>query len=154
ARPVAEIRGYGLGFDPGRGRCGSSAVATITRVMESALRDAGLTPEEIDCVSTSANGSIPGDRHEALALEAVFRRGGPHPAVTAIKSMLGEGLGAAGAMQILALAESLRTGMVPGTLGLEEAETDFLRERTSPHTLDLPLRIGLVSSIGLDGNCC
>jgi 3-oxoacyl-[acyl-carrier-protein] synthase II len=152
--PLAEIKGYGQGFDPSRGHSDASAVAAVMRAMQLALRDADLTPEGIHCVSASANGSIRGDRHEALALEDVFARGGLRPAITAIKSLLGESLGATGAMQTLALVESLRTGLVPGIRGLEDAETEFVRENASSHTRDLALRTGLVNSVALDGNCC
>ena len=154
AIPLVEIKGHGQGFDPTRGHSDTSAVAAVARAMQAALRDAALGPEEIQCVSASANGSILGDRHEALALEGVFASRGSRPAVTAIKSLLGESLGAAGAMQTLALVHSLRTGLVPGIKGLEEAETDFVRENAASHTRELALRAGLVNSVAPDGNCC
>src|SRR5262249_17966104 len=126
AIPLVEIRGYGQSFDPSRGHGDTSAVAAVSRAMQSALRDAALPPEGIQCVSASANGSLRGDRHEALALENVFAPSKRRPAVTAIKSLIGESLGAAGAMQTLALVHSLQTGLLPGIKGLEDAETDFV----------------------------
>jgi 3-oxoacyl-(acyl-carrier-protein) synthase len=154
AIPLAEIKGYGQSFDPSRGNVGPSAVAAIARAMQVALRDAAIAPEGIQCVSASANGSIQGDRHEALALEDVFTPYQPRPAVTAIKSQLGESLGAAGAMQILALVHSLRTGLLPGIKGLEDAETDFVQENAASYTRELSLRSGLVNAVSPDGNCC
>jgi 3-oxoacyl-[acyl-carrier-protein] synthase II len=105
-------------------------------------------------VSASANGSTRADRHEELALENIFASHKPYPAVTAVKSLLGESLGAAGAMQTLALVQSLRTGILPGIKGLEDAETDFIRDNAASSTRERPLITGLVNSVSLDGNCC
>jgi 3-oxoacyl-[acyl-carrier-protein] synthase II len=154
ATPLAEIKGYGQSFDPSRGHCSTSAVAAISRAMQDALRDAVLAPEGIQCVSASANGSLRGDRHEALALESVFAPSKLRPAVTAIKSLLGESLGAAGAMHTLALVHSLQTSLLPGIKGLEDAETGFVRQNAASYTRELTLRTGLVNSVALDGNCC
>jgi 3-oxoacyl-(acyl-carrier-protein) synthase len=57
-------------------------------------------------------------------------------------------------LQALAAVESLRDGTLPGVCGLEEVETDFLRGKAVPHSRRLPLRTVLVSSVGLDGDCC
>jgi 3-oxoacyl-(acyl-carrier-protein) synthase len=154
AVPRAEVRGHGVAFDASLGHSAAGAAAAVARAMEAALRDAGLSPDDVDAVSASANGSVAGDRAEALALQAVFDRRGPRPAVTAVKAALGEALGAAGALQALAMTEALRDGTLPGVCGLEEAEGDFLKGKVVPHARRLPLRTALVSSVGLDGDCC
>jgi 3-oxoacyl-(acyl-carrier-protein) synthase len=154
AAPRAEVRGYGVAFDPSLGRSAAGAAAAVARAMEAALHDAGVSADDVDAVSASANGSVVGDRAEALALQAVFGRRGPRPAVTAVKAALGEALGAAGALQVLALTEALRDGTLPGVGGLEEVEADFLRGKVVAHGRRLPLRTALVSSVGVDGDCC
>jgi 3-oxoacyl-[acyl-carrier-protein] synthase II len=74
--------------------------------------------------------------------------------VTAIKSMLGETLGASGAMQSVALLAAMREGLLPGIRRLERFEPDFPLAMASPHNRRLDLRCGLINSVGLDGNCC
>jgi len=158
---LAEIRGHGSGYDPSRGRDGESGRDALVRAVDAALADAGLAPHAIDAVSASANGSVAGDRCEAAGLAAVFGR--PLPPVAAVKSMLGECLGASGALQTLTLIEALDGGVLPGIRGLEHADAALASNGTPDGTPDAtpgdlarsrPLAIdaGLVSAVGLDGN--
>jgi 3-oxoacyl-[acyl-carrier-protein] synthase II len=154
ARVLAEIVGHGSRYDPSRGRDEEKAVGTITRTMRLALRDAGMTPAEIDGVSASANGSIRGDRQEARALKAAFQDSSAPIAVTAIKSMLGEALGGSGAMQAVALVEGMGRGVLPGIPQLEQPEESFLHAKAGPSNRTVDLRTGLINSLGFDGHCC
>jgi 3-oxoacyl-[acyl-carrier-protein] synthase II len=151
---LAEIKGHGFRFDCSRGTRTGQAVAGIQGAMHQALRDAGLTSSDIDGVSASANGSVQGDRHEALALKAVFADRDDDLAVTTVKSLAGEALGASGALQVVALLETMRRGTWPGIPELEQIEENFLRGKVSPTSRDLTLRTGLVNSVGYDGHCC
>jgi 3-oxoacyl-[acyl-carrier-protein] synthase II len=150
----AEVLGHGSAYDCSRGQDEARAVAAATRAGRLALRDAGVTPADVDAVSASANGSVRGDRHEARALAQTFAGRRDDLAVTAVKGRLGEALGAGGALQAVALVESLRTGVLPGVPGLEEPEEPFLAGKTTAAGRDLDPRTGLVSSVGFDGDCC
>jgi 3-oxoacyl-[acyl-carrier-protein] synthase II len=149
-----EIRGHGSGFDCLRGRNSQEAVRTIARTIRLAIQDAGVTAEHIDCLSASANGSVAGDRHEAWAVAAVLNGQARTLPVTAIKSMLGETLGASGGLQAAALLEAMRQGVLPGIPPLQQKEADFPLEMAGPENRELPMRCGLINSVGLDGNCC
>jgi len=157
ARALAEVRGHGGGFDCSRGWDSEHSVAAITRAMRQAMDDARLLPDEIDCLSASANGGVAGDRHEALAIEAVFgQREEPLP-VTAIKSMLGETLGASGGLQAIAMLETMRDGRLPGIRGLEQFDKDFPRHAVSIGSRRGQLRRtrhALLNAVGFDGHCC
>jgi len=74
--------------------------------------------------------------------------------VTAIKSMLGETLGASGPMQAVALLETMRDGVLPGIPQLKETEDRFPLEMAPPESQEVDLISGLINSIGLDGHCC
>ena len=66
--------------------------------------EVGITRDNsLTCLSASANGSVLADRHEAQAVADVFQGAVSHLPVTAVKSMLGETLGASGAMQTVTL---------------------------------------------------
>ncbi|OLE50909.1 MAG: hypothetical protein AUG51_25760 [Acidobacteria bacterium 13_1_20CM_3_53_8] len=152
-RVLAEIKGYGCAYHCSRGR-EESAVEAIAISMRRALDDAEMLPHEIQCLSASANGSRQGDRDEAQALVATFSSNSHRLPVTAIKSMLGETLGASGAMQALDMVETMRDGVLPGTINLGETEDDFpfpwistVRRKIDPHN-------GLINSVGFDGHCC
>jgi 3-oxoacyl-[acyl-carrier-protein] synthase II len=149
-----EVKGHGTAYDISRGTVGVQAVEAIARAMRLALHDAQIRADDIDCLSASANGSVLGDRYEAQAVAAVLDAQAASLPVTAIKSMLGETLGASGAMQTVALLAAMRDGVLPGIRHLEHLEADFPLAMASPHNQRLDLRCGLINSVGLDGNCC
>jgi len=154
ARIFGEIKGRGSSYDCSRGRNGSDAVEAIASAIRQALSDAFLLPHEIDCLSASANGSQVGDRREA---EGVFTglSGQTHRLpVTAIKSMLGETLGASGPMQAVALLETMRDRVLPGIPQLKEIEHGFPLEMARSESRETDVTHGLINSIGLDGHCC
>jgi 3-oxoacyl-[acyl-carrier-protein] synthase II len=153
ATVLGEIRGHGIAHDPDGGLPEHGAAA-IVRAMRVAMADAGLSPEGVDCISASANGSVAADRNEALAIHSVFNGRGSEIPVTAIKSMTGETLGATGALQLIDLVETVRTSVLPPIRGLEQSDPalpalNFCRKRQ-----DIRVRSGLVSSVGIDGNVC
>lgn len=154
ANVLAEIKGHGSCYDLSCGKDGQASVETIARSIRLALNDAQMAPDEIDCLSASANGSVSGDRYEAQAVADAFNGRTSSFPVTAIKSMLGETLGASGAMQTVDLLETMRDGILPGIRGLEQPEEDFPLKMACPLNQQIDLRCGLINSVGLDGNCC
>lgn len=149
ARVLGEVLGSGSAFDA------ASDGAALARAIRLALEDAGVGPEEIGCLSASASGSIEEDRQEARAVaNALGGRAADLP-VTAVKSMLGEALGASGALQAVALLGTLSDGRLPGIRGLESVEEGFPLPGVSQETRSLPgLRLGLVDAVGCGGHVC
>ena len=153
ARISAWLLGHGNAFDPSRGRDPERATAAAARSMRLALADAGVGPGEIGAVSAAGSGSVAGDRCEARALAAVFGERAAKLPVTAVKSMLGEALGASAAFQAVVLIEALGRGVLPGIRGLEEPEEGL--PLSAAHAAARPLEgaaIGLVHAVGLDGH--
>lgn len=149
---LGEIRGHGSAYDPSSdGACGPE---TVERAMSSALGDGGIRPDEVSCISASANGSVFADRNEALAIRAAFNGSGDVVPVTAIKSMVGEALGASGALQTVALLESMQTGVLPGIRGLEQTGPEIPALNLCRRKQDIQPGFGLVNSVGFDGNAC
>lgn len=155
ASVLGEVLGHASGFDPSRGRNPAAAVQHVARTLGLALADAGVHADAIDSVSASANGCPRHDAHEAQALAQVFKtRHRPLP-VSAVKSMLGESLGASGALQSLSLLQSLRHQEIPGIPGFEPNAPEPLGPLSvSNEARPLELHKGLVSAVGLDGNIC
>jgi 3-oxoacyl-[acyl-carrier-protein] synthase II len=151
---LAEVRGHGQAFDVSRRRDERRSVRSIARSMHLAMEQAQVGPGEIDVVCASASGVVSVDRHEALAIGAVFEKQTELPPVSAVKSLLGEPLGAAGALQCAAMIQSMRTGLVPAALDLSrfpDAVVPFV-----PHA-DFPrdgFRTCLINSLSYDGHSC
>ncbi len=148
---LAEILGHGTAFDP---TGGEQAADTLARAVRLALEDAGLGPEDVDAVSAGANGGVEEDRQEALGLAAALGdRSGTVP-VTAVKSMLGEALGASGALQAVAALGTLADGVLPGIPGLEEVEEGFLLGGVSAESRPVRARRILITISGYGGHGC
>jgi 3-oxoacyl-[acyl-carrier-protein] synthase II len=153
ARIAGEVTGHAAAYDgpPSNGKKPGAAVA---RAIQLAVEDARLTLDDIDCLSASANGSIEGDRREAHGVASAFGERSRTLPVTAIKSMLGEGLGASGAWQVVAMLETLRHGVLPGIARLERIEPGLALDMAAPASRTLRPRHALITSISTEGNCC
>jgi 3-oxoacyl-(acyl-carrier-protein) synthase len=152
ATVAAEVLGYSSLFAPAREE--SEAAAAVARTVRLALDDAGVAPDELDVLSASASGSIAVDRWEASGVAAAL---GPRAAslpVTAVKSMLGEAMGASGAFQAVALLGTLDDGALPGIRGLESTEPDFPLSAAVAETRTVAAQRALLTAVGADGHCC
>jgi nodulation protein E len=112
---LGEIVGFGMSADaadltaPDQGG--------MVRAMQSALDDARLAPDAIQYINAHGTGTAANDVTETLALHEAF---GPHAkklAISSTKSMVGHALGAAGALELVAMLMSVRDGIVPPTIG-------------------------------------
>jgi 3-oxoacyl-(acyl-carrier-protein) synthase len=148
---LAEILGHGAAFDP---TGGEGAARAMERAVRLALEDAGLAPEGIDAVSTGANGSIEEDRREAMGIAAALGDRAATVPVTAVKSMLGEALGASGALQTVAALGTLRDGILPGISGLESTGEGFPLPAVSAQSRPIEARRILITASGAGGHCC
>lgn len=91
--------------------------------MRAALADAGLSPSDVTHVNAHGTSTLLNDATEAAAVAEVF--GAHQPAVTSIKGVTGHALGAAGAIEAIALALSFRYGELPPTMGVERVDPAF-----------------------------
>jgi len=149
---AAEVLGYSSVFAASLEE--AEAIAAVARAVRLALEDAGVGPEEIDALSASASGSVAVDRWEALGVAAAFGSRAAELPVTAVKSMLGEAMGASGALQAVALLGTLDDGALPGIRGLESFEEDFPLSGAVAETRHVSVRRALLTAVGADGHCC
>ncbi|MCX7591768.1 MAG: beta-ketoacyl-[acyl-carrier-protein] synthase family protein [Kiritimatiellae bacterium] len=118
ARIYAEVCGAGFAADNANSPRGEG----LARAMRQAMHEASVSREEIDFVLANANGSILGDRREALAISTALGDNGPSVPVTSIKPLLGETLGASGSLQVVAALAAMETKCLPPILNLESPE--------------------------------
>jgi 3-oxoacyl-[acyl-carrier-protein] synthase II len=151
---LGEICGYAMSFDPQRGKCAQALTEMMSATIRAALANAQISFSEVDCISSSASGVGVGDRCEAHAISTVFGSEVGAKPITAIKSGLGETLGASGALQSVALLEHMTKGLLPGICGFKTLETGLDLPSVGRDSRSGPMRKGLVLSFGLDGNLC
>jgi 3-oxoacyl-[acyl-carrier-protein] synthase II len=93
------------------------------RCMELALADAEMKPSEVTHVNTHGTSTPPGDAAEAEAIYKVF--GSPGPAATSVKGVIGHTLAAAGAIEAVAVALSMKHRRIPPTTGTRHVDPAF-----------------------------
>lgn len=109
----AEAVGFGAAFDQQRDGSG------IARAIRMALRQADITPAEIDHVNVQGNSSIEGDIWEARGIAEVFGTAQPNVPVLAVRSYIGNLSAGGGSTELAASLLALHHGLVPPTLNHE-----------------------------------
>lgn len=92
--------------------------------MKEAMREAGISPEQIDHINMHATSTPLGDNSELIAARTVFGER-KDLAISATKSMTGHLLGAAGAIEGIACVMALQEGIIPPTINTTEIEPEF-----------------------------
>jgi 3-oxoacyl-(acyl-carrier-protein) synthase len=147
---LAEVLGHGAAFDPlGTEEGGAGAVARAVRL---ALEDAEVEPGDLDCLSASASGSVEVDRREALGVAAALGERAADLPVTAIKALLGEAMGAAGGLQVVALLGTFADGVLPGVPGLDEVAAGLPLGGLATAARPVQVRRALVTALSADGH--
>lgn len=153
ARVFAEVLGHGSAFDPTATEAG--AAEAVKAAVWIALEDAEVLPGDVSVVSVSASGSVAVDRAEAAGLGAALETWGKGRPVTAIKSMLGEALGASGGFQAVAALGIFGDGVLPGIPGFERGEEGFPLTGAAAGTRRVDgVRNVLLTALSADGHAC
>lgn len=147
----AELIGFGMSGDafhmtapPEDGRGGAMC-------MSNALRDAGVTPEQVGYINAHGTSTIAGDLAETRAVKRVFGEHAAKLAISSTKSMTGHLLGAAGAVEAIFSILALRDQVAPPTINLhnpdEGCDLDYVALEAQPRALD----ISVSNSFGFGG---
>jgi 3-oxoacyl-[acyl-carrier-protein] synthase II len=121
--------------------------------MKEALREAGISADEIDYVNMHATSTPQGDNSELIAAKRVFGDRN-ELAISATKSMTGHLLGAAGAIEAIACVMALQEDLVPPTINTKEIEPDFAGVYTFPLNKPLPKKLtyAMSNTFGFGGH--
>lgn len=122
ATPLVEIVGYGTSGDAYHLTSGPENGEGAARAMQTALKMAGISADQIGYVNAHATSTPVGDRGEINALRRVFGEKVTEVAISSTKSATGHLLGAAGGVETIFSAQALISGVLPPTLNLEKPE--------------------------------
>lgn len=151
AKIYAEIVGYGLSGDAYHITAPADDGDGGFRAMTAALKDAGMTPADIDYLNAHGTSTPLGDEIELRAIERLFGNAAANLSLSSTKSAIGHLLGAAGAVEGIFCALALRDQIVPPTLNLDEPSVDTAIDLT-PHTAKKrPIRAAMSNSFGFGG---
>jgi 3-oxoacyl-[acyl-carrier-protein] synthase II len=128
----AQVRGATLyGEIVGAGMVGDSSVGAaaggdwILEAMKRALKGLPFDEGDLDYISANANGSPAPDANEAHAIASLLEHNSVGVPVNSVKSMIGETLGAGGALQTIAALAAIADGFIPPIRNLETPDSDL-----------------------------
>ena len=124
AHIYCELTGYGMTSDAYHISAPAEDGSGMVRVMNRALKDAGLKPEEIDYINAHGTSTPVGDKTETLAVKKVFGDGAKKVAISSTKSMTGHLLGAAGGIESAFAALTVKHGIIPPTINYENPDPE------------------------------
>lgn len=141
AQIYAEILGYGLSCDAHH--MTSSSVEGIINCMKRAIRESGITTDDVDYISAHGTGTLTNDRNECAAIKEVFGPRYKNIPVSSIKSMIGHTMGAASALEAIACALTVKNDMIPPTINYEtpdpECDIDCVPNEARHHIVNIAL---------------
>ena len=124
AKIYAELVGAGLSADAHHLTASHPEGLGAKLVMQNALEDANLQPEDIDYINVHGTSTPVGDVSEAKAIKEVFGEHAYKLNISSTKSMTGHLLGAAGAVEALVATLAVKNDIVPPTINHEEGDND------------------------------
>ena len=147
----AEIIGYGQTSDAYHIAAPPENGEGAARCMAAALKDAGLTPEDIDYINAHGTSTPLNDKCETLAIKTVFGEHAYKLAISSTKSMTGHMLGAAGGIEAAFTALTLHTGIIPPTVNLQTPDPDCDLDYVPLIAREANVRAAMSNSFGFGG---
>lgn len=122
AKIYCEVAGGGFGSDAYHIAATHPEGIGAVAAMRDAIEEAGLTPNDVDYVSTHGTSTPVGDLSECKAMVTVFENSLDKLHISATKSMTGHLLGAAGAIEAIACVKAITDDIIPPTINLTEVD--------------------------------
>lgn len=151
ANILAEVIGYGMSADAnhitqpaedGDGGC---------RVMQNAMENAGISPDEVDYINAHGTSTPLGDKLETLAIKRALGEHSKKVAVSSTKSMTGHLLGGAGGLEAGITVLALRDQIVPPTVNLVDVDPACDLDYVPNHARKMKVDVALSNSFGFGG---
>jgi 3-oxoacyl-[acyl-carrier-protein] synthase II len=151
ARVYAELVGYGMTADAFHITAPSEDGDGPFRVMNRAIKSAGIQPADVDYINAHGTSTPHGDKVETIAIHRSFGDHAARVAVSSTKSMTGHLLGAAGGLEAGITVLAVHHQIAPPTINLDEpdeaCDLDYVPNAARP----MPIRYALSNSFGFGG---
>jgi 3-oxoacyl-[acyl-carrier-protein] synthase II len=147
----AEVLGLGSSFDAYAATKPDPEAKGAARAIREALREAKVGPGDINYINAHGTSTRLNDQMETAAVKRVFGDGAKSIPLSSIKSMVGHLIGAAGAVEAVALALTLYSQAVPPTINQTQPDPACDLDYVPNTARDMKTRIGLSTSFGFGG---
>lgn len=154
AETIARFLGYGMSSDATHMTAPDVTGRGPARAIEAALRNAGISIEEIDYINAHGTGTIHNDAAETKAIKRVLGAHSANVAVSSTKSMHGHTLGAAGAIEAIAIIAGMHGHFLPPTINYQQPDPGCDLDYVPNQVRDGHIRVALSNNFGFGGNNC
>ncbi|ATH95052.1 beta-ketoacyl-ACP synthase II [Bacillus glycinifermentans] len=148
----AEVVGYGSTGDAYHITAPAPNGEGGVRAMNEAIKDAGMSPEQIDYINAHGTSTPYNDKFETIAIKEVFGEHAYKLAVSSTKSMTGHLLGAAGGIEAIFSVLAIKDGIIPPTINIEtpdeDCDLDYVPDKARRQNVDVVLS----NSLGFGGH--
>lgn len=151
AKIYAEVVGYGSTCDAYHITSPAPDGSGAAKAMEYAIKEAGITPEDISYINAHGTSTQLNDKFETIAIKKVFGEDTKVP-VSSTKSMTGHLLGAAGAIEAIICAKAVEEGFIPPTIGYEVPDEGLDLDYVPNEGRKQDVEYALTNSLGFGGH--
>lgn len=152
AKIYAEIAGYGATCDAYHITSPDPEGKGATAAMKSAYIEAGLKPEEVTYINAHGTSTGLNDKYETIAIKKALGDAANNVKINSTKSMIGHLLGAAGGVEAIVTALSIKNDLIHKTIGYqtpdEECDLDYCVESN----VEITVNAALSNSLGFGGH--
>ncbi|MCY7770926.1 beta-ketoacyl-ACP synthase II [Bacillus haynesii] len=148
----AEVVGYGSTGDAYHITAPAPNGEGGVRAMKEAIKDAGLSPENIDYINAHGTSTPYNDKFETIAIKEVFGEHAYKLAVSSTKSMTGHLLGAAGGIEAIFSVLAIKEGIIPPTINIETPDEDCDLDYVPDKARRQDVNVVLSNSLGFGGH--
>jgi 3-oxoacyl-[acyl-carrier-protein] synthase II len=151
AKIYAELVGYGMSGDAYHMTTPSPGGEGAARCMRNALRDAGLNSEAVDYINAHGTSTPAGDLGETQAMKTALGEHAYKVAISSTKSMVGHMLGAAGGIEAVFTALSIKNQIAPPTINLDNQDPECDLDYIPDTAREMKIDIAISNSFGFGG---
>ena len=151
ARIYAELSGFGLSSDAYHITSPSPGGEGAARCMVNALKNAGISLDEVDYLNAHGTSTGLGDVAETLAVKRAFGDHAEKLAISSNKSMIGHLLGAAGGVEAVMTALTIYNNTIPPTINLVDQDPECDLDYVPGEARDRQVNVALSNSFGFGG---
>ena len=152
---LAEVIGFASTSDADHITQPSSTGEGAAKAMSKAIRNAGISPEEVDYINAHGTSTPLGDIAETIAIKSVFGDHARKLTVSSTKSAVGHSLGASGGTELIACINAIRNSVIPPTINLDNPDEGCDLDYCPNTARDRKVRVAMSNSFGFGGhNAC
>ncbi len=152
AHILAEIAGYGATSDAFHITSPAEDGMGAAVAMKNAVRDAGVSPEEVEYINAHGTSTHHNDLFETRAIKLAFGEHAYQMKINSTKSMIGHLLGAAGAVEVIACILQMQNDYIHATVGLQESEDELDLDYMKGNGINKKFNYALTNSLGFGGH--